>query len=149
MRIFFLIVSDSRKTIAIACQCPLAGGNAVYLARSLYAVFGDTTYDDRQLCLQAGIYYKQSMIPAVDKTKFKMYPNPANTTLTIVWNDISEEKVSYSVVSILGQILTEGNFSLNSGSYIIDLRDFVSGIYEVKISTMHKTLNREKLVIIR
>lgn len=139
-----------RNTIRdIACQCPLAGGNAVYLARSLYAVFVDTTYDDRQLCLQAGIYYKHSLISGLDETRFKLYPNPANTTLTIVWDDISDEMVSYSVVSTLGQILIEGKFCLNRGSYTIDLRDFVSGIYEVKISTMYKTLNREKLVIIR
>lgn len=139
-----------RKTIReIACQCPLAGGNAVYLARSLYAVFADTTYDDRQLCLQAGINYKYSLISREDEAQFKLYPNPATTTLTIVWDHVSDEKVTYSVVNTLGQLLMEENISLNSGSYTIDLKNFISGIYEVKLSTFNKTLKREKLIIIR
>lgn len=131
----------------IACQCPLAGGNAVYLARSLYSVFTDTTYNDKQLCLQAGINYKNSKF--TDKvSNFRIFPNPANTLITITWDNIADELVTCSVVNSVGQLVKNDVFNLKRGNLVLDIKLLPPGFYEIRISAEQKVLFRGKQVII-
>ncbi len=67
----------------LANQCPLIGGNAVYRARSLYAlVDDDQEFDDPALCLDQGIVIRsveQTIIPAV-----MIIPNPASDRAVLI-----------------------------------------------------------------
>ncbi len=134
----------------IACQCPLAGGNAVYLARGLYAITNDTTYDDQELCLQAGINYKRGdKIQDVNNgIQFKVYPNPANTTVTISWEFTSDEIARYSIVNSLGQQLLTNFFKLADKSITFDTSNILPGVYELNISIPGKSDDKMKLIIV-
>ncbi len=134
----------------IACQCPLAGGNAVYLARGLYAIFTDTTYDDRELCLQAGINYKRGdkQQGVNNEFQFKAYPNPANTSVTISWEFSSEEIAMYNITNSLGQQLFTDYFKLTDKSVTFDTGNLMPGVYELGILIPGKPDNRIKLIIV-
>ena len=44
------IACNHNPAQAIAAQCPLSGGDAVYAARSLYASIENVVYDDPEIC---------------------------------------------------------------------------------------------------
>ena len=65
----------------IAYQCPLAGGNAVYLARSLRVFYESSTYyDDGQQCAEVGIQYRKKEEKTLNPI-FEIYPNPVDEKL--------------------------------------------------------------------
>ena len=134
----------------IACQCPLAGGNAVYLARGLYAMFRDTIYDDIASCLQAGIVYKKGDNTGElnDAFHFTVFPNPANTTVTISWENSSDEIARYSITNFLGQLIYTNLFKLADKSFTFDSGSLSPGFYELGISISGKPENKIKLIII-
>ena len=48
-------MNNYQQILSIAEQCPYSGGVAVYIARSLIALFNDSIiYDDENNCLQQG-----------------------------------------------------------------------------------------------
>jgi hypothetical protein len=67
----------------IADQCPMVGGNAVFRARSLYALIDDAQqYTDELLCLQHGIVVKS--LHQHNLASLSVIPNPANNEATLV-----------------------------------------------------------------
>ena len=51
------LIDNYSGILAIASQCPFAGGSAVERARSYVALINDSVYyDDLNICLQSGIY---------------------------------------------------------------------------------------------
>jgi len=79
---------------------------------------------------------------------FTCYPNPANTSLTIEWDNNSEERVSYAIINSLCQEQIRGGFNLNQRGITIDLKTLKPGIYEVSITNSHQIIKRHKMVII-
>ena len=77
-------VSQKYTLENIANQCPLSGGEGVYLARSLVRLYDDSTdYDDKALCFAQGISYRQVNNSTVLDKGIKFYPNPTTNMLTI------------------------------------------------------------------
>jgi hypothetical protein len=61
---------------------PIAGGPAVYRARSLYFLIDpEMVYDDELTCIQNGYLYRTSKNITHNS---KLYPNPASNEITIV-----------------------------------------------------------------
>lgn len=71
---------------AIANQCPLTGGNAVYRARAMYALIDDEQdYDDPALCLQHGLIYRS--MQQVGGHAITVVPNPATDHVSLVLDE--------------------------------------------------------------
>jgi hypothetical protein len=71
---------------AIANQCPLTGGNAVYRARALYALIDDEQdYDDPALCLQHGLIYRN--MQQLGGHTITVVPNPATDQASLVLDE--------------------------------------------------------------
>lgn len=62
----------------------------------------------------------------------KMYPNPTNTTLTLNLVDFDHASISISHINGTNILYID----LNSNSTIINILDFLTGKYFVKISTI-------------
>jgi hypothetical protein len=69
--------------LAVADQCPLTGGNAVFRARALYSLIDDAQeYDDAMLCLQQGLITKR--LEETVASACTVVPNPAREQATLV-----------------------------------------------------------------
>lgn len=145
-------VSQLNDIRNIACQCPLAGGNSVYLARSLYSGIVDTLYNDKLLCLQAG-YVKNIGNPTttqvLSSTAFHFLPNPAVNELQVFWDQDLENPGQIKIYSLAGQVILDSSIPEKSHSIRVDLFTIPGGTYMVKISDGKKLMAAHKLVIIK
>lgn len=119
----------------IANQCPFAGGPAVYQARSLYAAVVDTLYDDKAICQQVNIAYRPTSTTLTESASqaFKVFPNPAQTDLTVLADNALTEDTQLSLINTLGQV--ELSVWLNKGTTqkTISLAAIPNGLYICKI----------------
>lgn len=123
----------------IARLCPSLGGEAVYRARSLYAIISDTAfYNDELTCLQQGVLFRLSGDKESknnSNNNFKVIPNPNNGQFTLKANFEEPQILQMRVVSALGQIVynervkfdIEHNFNClfnkSQGLYFIQVLD--------------------------
>jgi Secretion system C-terminal sorting domain len=119
-----LQTDDIAALAVIAYQCPLAGGPAVYRARALYAgVSNRSYYDDKDLCYQAGLQYRQGAIPQSDVL---IYPNPADSYLEI-YSLKPEKYTRLEIVNILGESVYKQAFF--NPQERVDVSKLTAGIY--------------------
>ena len=86
---------------AIADQCPMVGGNAVYRARALYSLIDEEqVYDDEALCLGHGIIVKRLM-ETVQST-LSVIPNPATDEATLVLTRTLDEPGMFILYDAIG-----------------------------------------------
>ncbi|MCK8481468.1 DUF7619 domain-containing protein [Psychroserpens algicola] len=78
-------------------------------------------------------------------TTFDLYPNPAKDVVTIALNSNNSESVRLHIFDLQGKLILEENIS-EVNTYTIDVSDFQSGMYFVKLTTNTKT-RVKKLVI--
>ncbi len=147
-RVSFVEFNESEKNIidSIASVCPLLGGNAVFLARSIQFSYNDSIfYDDLLLCNQQGVYNRMSNKDSIYELKeehFVVYPNPTNGELNIYLS--SGDKYSIRIFNLLGLLIIE-EFDLKlkatihldkeniaNGSYILFLENKLTGKIERK-----------------
>ena len=137
-----LASSDLTALNAIAAQCPLSGGDAVYEARSIVSRLTGQEYDDVALCGSqrpgAGGREDTSEIP----TDLLVFPNP--TTGQISWLGLEGQTVTVRVFNQLGQMVAERNTSENS----LDLGVLPEGVYHLQFSTLEHTLLLNKSIVI-
>ena len=122
------LASGNLSTLtAIAAQCPLSGGDAVYEARSIVSRLTGQEYDDVALCGSqrpgAGGRAETSEIPA----EVLVFPNP--TTGYVSWLGIPEGKITVRVFNTLGQLQLESISENNA----IDLSALNQGVYRFQI----------------
>jgi hypothetical protein len=115
------------EVFAIANQCPLEGGDAVYEARGLYATFFDDLleFDDNRLCHE--VNERQNKVEKPDNG-LTIYPNPVDDILYIKGNDF--ENAYYSISNNLGQIVKNGKVTSSS----IITSDLFPGLYLFSIT---------------
>jgi len=144
----------------LAFQCPLQGGDAVYKARSLYALINDTVYDDLALCgsdtsshgsdrmltvpLSLASTSKDSVVSI-----YSLFPNPANEKVTILSNEPFCEDCRLVILDAEGQEVARFNLSAGTYSMDVDTRSFQPALYLVRISNNNKDVFKAKLNIIR
>jgi hypothetical protein len=133
------------KIGAVAYQCPLQGGNAVYQARSYLAQYdNDPIYADQLNCFNVGIYRKgQQEMPS----KIIIMPNPANEYVAI--KTISPEEVisNYSITDYLGKLLVVKQ-NVISSNVVINTQNFPTGIYLLTVVLNNGKVLTEKVSLI-
>lgn len=101
--------------------------------------FGQFTFD----------IIEKELTPVKKKEKnvenIKIYPNPANSYLTIDFNNHNFQTVSVEIFGIGGNLIYHKNYTPNK--FInIDVSNYISGIYIVKISTKGQLISVDKFV---
>lgn len=128
----------------IAFQCPLTGGPAVYLARSMREQYDTLYYYDDEVCSSQS---KKIANPS-DIEFFLLYPNPSNDLVNVVlpgvqsqlkevWISDMQGKTCMHYPSVKGKIVTISVSSL-SGS-----------VYTCNVKTQNGTIMTKKLVILK
>jgi hypothetical protein len=139
--------TQQAQLLAIARQCPYAGGDAVYRARSLCSVFSDEVYNDKAICNAVGIQARQ-IKPKTASAKYidyKLYPNPTTGFIKV---EIPSNHVSavLEITNSLGQIVY--TTTLLNGSQSLPL-SLAEGAYFVKVVENNVSLFTTKLIIIK
>jgi len=85
-------------------------------------------------------------LDSVYKTKVAIYPNPSNSIINVVYNDIPVSKID--VVNILGQVVKSVKLdtSKSETSESIDLSGNANGLYIINVST-NETSSSYKVIL--
>lgn len=132
---------------AIAHQCPLAGGSAVYMARALYQLNEQKHFDDFDLCaITDERSAKASPKPRADG--LLLWPNPNTGQFHLYLPGINtEQQVQVRVTDLSGRAVLERNFATADGSLALDASRLAPGIYFCHIHTEGQVLAPVKFVI--
>lgn len=134
--------------LAIATMCPLEGGEAVYFARSLYALVApDTTYEDSILCTIASPLRRKPSPVALPM--ISLYPNPAADWIGLMTNLKEVEQVDVVIYNLLGKKLKAATLVLESGAASFDVSDLLPGIYFLQVEAGNTNLPAIKFTVIR
>ncbi len=132
----------------IAFQCPVSGGEAVYLARGLYGLkYPNIRYDDHLTCLQQGIFYRQSHDNSTQSI-FKLYPNPTSNSFTFNYSAIGTKSFLY-VYNQLGGIVKMIKLDENKNQIGIDVTEILNGVYHVELIQDDISIYKDMLVIVK
>ncbi len=131
----------------IAFQCPWRGGDAVFYARSLYALLEpDALYDDALLCNSSG-QYRALPTTETEDPGFDLYPNPASDHFVLRRFGLPEDAESIAVVfDLLGRELLRTSVGTKSIA-VIDTKNFSPGIVFVALITDGRRTGIRKMVL--
>jgi Secretion system C-terminal sorting domain len=134
----------------IAEQCPLAGGNAIIIARALYAFIDyKKRYNDREICNRENIELKQPGTGFNKSRKLSLHPNPANTTVTLSYNMEELTPLKMILMNTTGQVVQQHILNANENSFEFSIENLNPGVYYVKIRSLNSKDDVLKLVIVR
>ncbi len=141
------LTSNQKNAILdIAEQCPISGGKAVYLARTLVALFKDTTYYDTGKCIPIG-NSKSQAVNIEEPSSFTFYPNPASKSITVENEGNQEGKASISIFDLSGKLVSSLNIQLNHKYTDIEVAALHNGMYTISIQYEGKQYNLGNLII--
>ncbi len=146
------IIDNFSGILAIASQCPFAGGSAVERARSYVALINDSVYyDDLNICLQSGIYRMAN----VDSEKTNnsnsiiIKPNPANDKVEVNLIGKFEGVCKVEFINAFGQTSLMEEMNCNETLKSINVSHLQQGIYTIKVYINNQISLINKVAIIR
>ena len=139
--------------LAIAGQCPYSGGDAVFKARTVCALFDETVYDDRSLCAAQGVLWrikkpKAAILAESNALQVRVYPNPtASQTTVFVGNTHTDLQLTLNdalgrTLAVLPIVATVSQIAVPldatpAGLYVLTLRDNAGNtVYQQKVNVI-------------
>ncbi len=147
---FFLSTNPPATTVlnsikAIADQCPLEGGFAVYEARSAYRrYFPNTYWNDRDLCGMSGERTTRTF--PVPQT-FVVQPNPANEQFMVRATQPTEQAIRIDLYYATGQLVSSKWINKGTSDAVFGTANLPNGIYIYRINTPTSIVQTGKMVI--
>jgi len=136
------------ELFAIADQCPMMGGNAVYRARALYSLIDEEqAYDDEALCLAHGIIVK-SLVNAVPNA-VSVIPNPASDEATLVLTMEQETPGMLIIFDALGAEVARHTVPAGSQRHAFSTVALAPALYHYKVLMADSVIGNGKLTIVR
>ncbi|OQB58974.1 MAG: hypothetical protein BWX95_02694 [Bacteroidetes bacterium ADurb.Bin141] len=146
------LIDNFSDILAIAQQCPYAGGNAVIRARVWLSMINDSIdYNDNAICLQSGIY-RISNDTTFENNKsedIKIIPNPANDKVTVELLGIYEGICKIQIRNTLNEIVYGAVFNCKKQKHVIDVSKLRQGVYSISVNAKGKKSIINKLIISR
>ena len=144
---------------AIANECPLHYGQAVYSARVLISTqygYESSYWDDEEICTSEIGYRKanpnhSTITYPLEVNDFTIYPNPASTELNfkVKNSDHCTEgtNTKIEILDVLGNIVIKKEYDgfVQNGSLIISI--LANGAYIIKYSCGSNEIYRESFVV--
>lgn len=81
-------------------------------------------------------------------TKFSVFPNPANTGFSLLYNTSYNKEVYFKIADVLGKEYSSGLLRTNT-VHEIKTESFVNGIYFITLVRDNKVIEKKKLIIIK
>ncbi|HMR46250.1 MAG TPA: T9SS type A sorting domain-containing protein [Bacteroidia bacterium] len=147
--VFEFTQDDVETLYSIGIQCPMQGGNAVFFARSLYALVDkDKQYDDFKICNLIGIELRK---PGKEKDGIiaTIYPNPANESTTVKYIVEKESKVEFVLRTTTNQQILHKSLQGGESKYTFSTTDLKPAVYFYELRSNGELITNGKLVILR
>jgi hypothetical protein len=139
------IVLFENTLYAIATQCPLTGGLAVFKARAILKELNPNIfYDDAFTCIQSGVVYRKKETIEQHCT---LYPNPTSGNVTVSYSIPSS--ATLIITDAIGRILLHKQIDSQSTSLTIDLSKFQTGLYFYRIANDSDVRYNGKIILTR
>lgn len=139
---------QAAELYAIADQCPMMGGNAVYRARALYSLIDEEqVYDDEALCLAHGIITKRLMEPTPNTVN--VIPNPASNEATLVLTMEQETPGMLIIFDALGAEVARHTVPAGSQRHAFSTATLAPALYHYKVLVADGVIGDGKLTIVR
>jgi hypothetical protein len=146
MGIQHLTAAQFAKAEAIAIQCPLEGGSAVYAARALYRLNADRAFSDDSLCLLTQ-ERKNVFDGQMTGEELILVPNPASDMVTIKGLLFSEDQpVEVCLIDMNGKQCAIQTFE--SGDVSLSTSNLLEGVYICQIKVRGKSPVALKLIVV-
>ncbi|MBA3681838.1 MAG: T9SS type A sorting domain-containing protein [Bacteroidetes bacterium] len=103
---------------------------------------------DNAICTNSKWDGIRSEASPAEENALLIYPNPANTNFSLLYNGDDIAVVNYYIVDMLGKEIKKGYLQ----SYIsqeINTSDFSEGVYTVYLSKSNKVFKKQKVVILK
>lgn len=134
--------------LAIAAQCPMIGGNAVFKARALYGLIDPAQeYDDALLCQPFGIDVKR--FAGADQNEIVVVPNPAGEEAALVLSRALYEPGRLLVYNALGAEVLRVVIPAEVKRATFATSCLAPGLYQYKMVVQTGALGNGKLTIVR
>ena len=135
---------------SVAYQCPIAGGDAVFLAREMLAAIDTAVrfYDDGSLCQSAQkLSSNQQIAPVIGW--FKMSPNPASDLLYLQYELGASGGYQFHLTNLLGQNCLTTALKSGRQQESLPISPLPEGVYFWQILKESHVIQQGKLVIKR
>lgn len=140
MKIVFLL--------AIADQCPLQGGFAVYEARSLYRRFvPSATWSPHFGCGYLRPGEREGDYMRGRSFNFLVSPNPADYALWITSLSTLETEARVELYDLLGQQVYAASIPAGQTAVAVLVSHLPTGVYVYRISQAGKLVQTDKLIV--
>jgi Subtilase family/Secretion system C-terminal sorting domain/Ig-like domain CHU_C associated len=140
---------------AIAQQCPYSGGEAVYAARSLYALVDNPYYDDRALCAAQGVLWRTQKPKntdnkdAINSLHVKAFPNPTSNLCTVFVQG-EHDVLEMTVTDALGRAISTSSIAEKSNQAIVSFETMPAGLYILTLKEASGAIaHQQKLLVIK
>jgi hypothetical protein len=137
-----LTPADSATLLNIALQHPAQGGEAVYTARVMLRLMVDDA---------TGNYYNYRVAAQTETTApaVEVFPNPANTMVTVTGHYAETDVVVFSVYDVTGRLLLTEQLKAGNGALTLDVSTVQPGAYLYQITVNDAITTTGKLSIAR
>ncbi|MBV6405231.1 MAG: hypothetical protein GFGODING_01998 [Flavobacteriales bacterium] len=140
--------TQANDLFAIANQCPMVGGNAVFKARSLYWLIDDSyDFDDQLLCLQHGIIVK-SLTPQ-PLNGVAVVPNPTSDEATLVLDRELEEPATFVMYDAVGAEVMRLTVAVEMPRLAFSTTGLAPTVYQYRVQSRTGAIGNGKLTIVR
>jgi Secretion system C-terminal sorting domain len=144
-------LSEEQKAIVktIAYQCPSQGGNAVFAARSLYALVEKISFDDLALCNARNAQVEPIAGLKIKKNdQFRISPNPATDVLSVRQPSEKVEAGEWVIFDMAGKLLLNKKVGEQEIDSNINIQGLSEGVYFVSfIVNGHKQFTQKFIKI--
>jgi hypothetical protein len=139
---------------AIAWQCPLEGGNAVYRARTLLCLVMDEVifFDDSCVVLSTARMQQpeSEQAPAVKSSgNCKVYPNPNDGNMTLEYEAQENQSGEFAIFDMTGRQVATYQLLPGNNRMEINLTGLSTGMYFYKMVLDGQVVKSDKLIINR
>jgi hypothetical protein len=143
-----VIIEAYVNLLAVASQCPAAGGQSVYRARAMLAMINDSLeYADAIVCLQSGIYREA----VVENNLFdiEIIPNPASDLVSVNVKYPQKGFCNIKILNSLGELIYNIKINCELTEHNINVQKLTPGVYFMNLDFegAHKAV--KKLIIIK
>ncbi|MCO6492506.1 MAG: hypothetical protein J5I98_29080 [Phaeodactylibacter sp.] len=135
---------------AIANQCPLSGGDAVFKARSLYSLIDPLVkYEDEERCGSEPEERPSFVYQPEGASSFQLIPNPAKDELAIRLHKPLDKGEYLVIYNSRGQVQREVPLEAGKLYLLLDTSPLPLGIYYCTVRGHGINHSTQKLIIIR
>jgi len=143
---------DINTLYAIAYQCPLQGGNAVYQARIALMTIAENVIEFPDNCdynSERSMQTMNSNSVAEVNNPFKLYPNPNNGNMVLEYIINATDKAEINISDISGKLINSYLLNSDENKVTINEEHLKNGVYFYQVIINGKVKQSDKLIIIK